>query len=129
MNKTVIAAEKGDATAAEEMAVSIRTFLDQQQLSKARQTAASAAKDHPDHPWLVQADRVLNPDRIVTRPARGKGRTREFTWLRRNADAYRGRWVALLGDELITSAETFQDVQRAVRERTLDSPPLVHYVA
>lgn len=129
MNETTLAAGKDKAVAAEELASCIRTLLDQQQLSKARQTAAQAAKDHPDHPWLVQADRVLNPDRMVARPAQGRGRAREFAWLRQNAEAYRGRWVALLRDELIATAETFPELQRVVREGTFESPPLVHYVA
>ncbi len=124
-----LAVEWHQPPAAEKLALSIRALLDQQQLQKARRTAALAAEDHPDHPWLVQANRVLNPKRMVARPAKGRGRAREFAWLRQNAEAHRGRWVALLGDDLIASTETFQEVQRALRERELDGPPLVHYLA
>lgn len=114
---------------AEETARAIRTLLDLQQFQEARRTAARAAEEHPDHPWLVQAHRVLNPDRMARRTAQGRGRTQELAWLRRNTETYRGRWVALLGDELIVSAETFQEVQCAVQERELEGPPLLHYIA
>lgn len=113
---------------ADELAAEVRSLLDRQRIDQARRTAASAAKAHPQHPWLTQADRILNPTRMVTRPARGKGRELEFAWLRENAAAHRKHWVALLGDRLLASGETFAEVQRVLESLQLDEKPLLHYV-
>ena len=121
-------AEQDSYSSAEEWANSIRALLDDQRLHEARRAAARAAEAHPGHPWLTQANRVLNPDRMVTRPAKGQGRKREFAWLRRNGDAYRQHWVALVGDRLIACAKTFQEMQKAIQGLELEGTPLLHYV-
>ena len=119
---------RGGSALAEEMADTIRGLLDRQQLDEARQLAALAVRQHPDHSWLKQADRVLNPTRITSRPARGRGRQQELAWLRRNAATFRGQWVALSGEILVANAKSFQEIQRSVLEQHLDVSPLIHYV-
>ncbi len=127
--KQASGAHPGDSPAtAEDFVRSIRGLLDRQQFTVACQRAARAAELHPEHPWLARAHRVLNPDRVTRRPARGQGRAGEFSWLRQNSEAWRGRWVALLGEELIAGSESLQEVLAAVHARGLDGQPLVHFV-
>ncbi len=106
----------------------IRSLLNAQELLAAQREASRAAEDHPDHPWLQQANRILNPSRVTTAPASGSDRTREFAWLRRHSEAYRGQWVALAGDELIVADRDFDVVLRQVRAKKLNANPLVHRV-
>jgi Arc/MetJ-type ribon-helix-helix transcriptional regulator len=113
---------------AEHLVGHIKSLLDAQELLAAQQAASKGAEDHPDHPWLRLANRVLNPRRVTTAPASGSDRTREFDWLRSHGEAYRGQWVALLRDELIAADRNFDAVLREVRARTLDGTPLVHRV-
>ncbi len=121
-------AEQDGPPNAEEWADSIRALLDRQRFHEARRFAARGAEAHPGHPWLTQANRVLNPTGLRTRPATGQGRHREFAWLRRNAAAYRQRWVALLGHQLVACGKTFQEIQKAIGELDLGGSPLLHYV-
>lgn len=113
---------------ADRLAQDIKSLLDAQEHQAAQQAASKAADNYPDHSWLQCANRVLNPRRVTTAPASGSGRTKEFDWLRSNSEAYRGQWVALLGDELIAADHDFDIVLSEVRSRTLDSKPLVHRV-
>jgi hypothetical protein len=60
--------------------------------------------------------------------ARRADRTREFAWLKRHGSEHRGRWVALLGDQLLASAEQLADVLRTIGARDLKAKPLVHHI-
>ena len=113
---------------AEDLVQRILSLLNAQELLAAQQEAARAAEAHPDHPWLQRANRVLNPSRVTRVPASGSDRTKEFDWLRRNSEAYRGQWVALLRDDLIAADPDFGVVLNEVRARTLDGKPLVHRI-
>ncbi len=119
-----------DSLTAEEFAGKIRSLLDGQKLVAAMREAARGAKLFPGDSWLRQADRVLNPRKVSVVPARDQhlDRRKEYEWLRRHRDEYRGKWVALMEDELIASSESFDEVLREVRARRLAAHPLVHRV-
>jgi hypothetical protein len=54
-------------------------------------------------------------------------RRREFDWLRAHEEEYRGKWVAVLEDQLISEARTLDELMREVRQRALPHRPLVHH--
>lgn len=113
---------------AEEFVEAIRSLLANGQAGVARRAAAEGAARFPDHPWIQKANRVINPHRVVTGPAKAPDRTREFAWLREHGGQYRDQWVALLGDELLASGSDLEDVLREVRARGLEAQSLVHRV-
>ena len=113
---------------AEDFVEAVRGALRREEFGAAQSVAARGAEVHADHPWLSQADRVLNPTGVQVKPADGQGRKEEFDWLRRHGHEYRGQWVALLGDELIVSSESAAEVIREVRSRRFDNRPLIHRV-
>lgn len=115
-------------TTADGFAEAVRCYLGRGEAGEARRTAARGATAFPSDPWLRKANRVLNPSRIVSKPATAPDRTREFAWLRKHSAEYRGRWVALLGEELLSSGTQLEDVLTELRSRNLDIKPLVHYV-
>ncbi len=134
---SVVSTQAGPATmttfgespqTAEDFVHTIEILLDEEQFAAAQRMAARAADSFADHPWLAKAHRVLNPKRVTSHPARGSDRKKEFDWLRRNSGAYRGKWVALLGDQLIASSDAAGDVLREIRARNLEARPLVHRV-
>ena len=90
--------------------------------------AADGAARFPGHSWLEKMNRVLNPKRIVSEPADAPDRTLEFAWLREHAARYRGRWVALVRDELLASANELETVLRELRARGLEARALVHHI-
>lgn len=124
-------ASASTSSSAAELVAAIESLLQSQQFLAARQVAARAAKAHSGHPWLELANRVLNPTRIAARPSSDNGidRSKELDWLRSRSSEHRGKWVALLGDELIACADSFDEVLREVRSRDLADHPLVHRIA
>lgn len=115
-------------TTADSFADAVRSSLGSGQAGEARRAAAQGAAAFPGDPWLRKANRVLNPSRIVSKPATAPDRTREFAWLRKHSAEYRGRWVALLGEELLSSGTKLEDVLSEVRSHNLDTKPLIHYI-
>jgi hypothetical protein len=53
-------------------------------------------------------------------------RSEEFRWLKENAEAYSGRWVAVSGYQLVAAAKTLEALLKEVRSRVLDCSPLLH---
>lgn len=115
---------------ADDLVRKVRSLLDGQELTAAKAAAAHGAKLFPGHHWLAQANKVLNPSKVTTRPARDPGidRGKEYDWLRQNREEYQGKWVVLLEDELIACADSFEEVVRVARSRDLKARPLVHHV-
>ena len=127
---TVQVRSRPDSPSPEELAAEIRSLLDSQKLVAAMREAARGARLFPEDAWLRQADRVLNPSKVTVVPSRDQhlDRRKEYDWLRRHRDEYRGKWVALMEDKLIASSDSFDDVLREVRARRLAAHPLVHRV-
>ena len=106
----------------------IKKLLSRQRFLAAQRAAVRAAEEFPEEPWLQKAKRVLDPTGASSVPATGPERTRELEWLRLNSDAYRGKWVALLGDDLIAAGDDFDTVWREVQATPLEGKPLVHRI-
>lgn len=53
-------------------------------------------------------------------------RSREYAWLKAHANEYRGRWVALLGDNVVAVASSLRGLREALRDSSLAGSPLVH---
>ncbi len=117
-------------TSADDLVRKVRSLLNGQELTAAKEAAARGARLFPGHRWLAQANKVLNPSKVTTRLARDEGvdRGKEYDWLRQNREKYQGKWVVLLEDELIACADSFEDVVRVARSRDLKARPLVHHV-
>lgn len=84
----------------------------------------------PDHEDLMRLQWFLRPgkSRVVTEELiQKREKTRE--WLQKNADAYIGKWIAVLDGNLIAASEKFSEVIKAVRERGLaEEDPLVRFM-
>lgn len=113
---------------ADEFVEAIRSLLASGQAGAARRTVAEGAARFPNHPWLEKTNRIINPGRIVSKPADAPDRTREFAWLREHSVRYRGQWVALVADELLASGQELEDVLQELRARGLESQSLVHHI-
>jgi hypothetical protein len=95
----------------------------------ARQLAIEAAARFPRHAGLRAVRRVLAEGRATVAPGqRDVGRVEEYRWLSDPPDWARGKWVALAGATVVASADTLDEVVKAVQSRRLSPPPLVHRV-
>ena len=57
-----------------------------------------------------------------------RDRSTEFGWLARNAESYRGKWVALLGDRLVSCADSLKELLASLDALLLEDKPLIHHI-
>lgn len=64
---------------------------------------------------------------VVTRvPKRDVDRTLEYEWLRTEGSKYRGRWVALDGNNLLATAASLRELRELLKSVALPRPALLH---
>ncbi len=73
-------------------------------------------------------NRGLNERQVRTRPATGQGRAEELEWLRNPPESVRGKWVALVGKEVVATADALAEVMESLKSMTLPKTPLVHRI-
>lgn len=102
----------------------IRLLLEQGRVLEA-QRLFDFAKDRVQDPKLHKA---LVPPRVKASSKRDVDRSAEFRWLDLNSARFRGKWVALLGDNLVASADTLKELLAELKGLTLEGRPLVHHL-
>ena len=107
----------------------IRAHLGEGRFRTAQRLAEEALVRFPDHTEIRAMNRGLNEWTVRTRPASGQGRAEEFEWLRNPPESARGKWVALVGSEMVASAETLAEVMKTLKSMNLPKSPLVHRIA
>ncbi len=90
---------------------------------QAMQLAQEAAQLYPHHERVQRAARVLAPaSGRTTQTVHPVGLQASREWLRSNAQAYRGQWVAVYAGELAGVAGTLKKLQAMVSQKyTLES--------
>ena len=85
----------------------------------ARQIAAQGATRYPQDPQLKKQADILAPPKVISRTAVVRPAHRSnHDWLKANNEAYRGQWVALSEGQLLSTANSLdQLVQRVGRKR------------
>ena len=71
---------------------------------------------------------VLSPPRFRRVDERDVDRTPEFNWFRANWDAYRGKWVAVSGEELVACEDSLKELLAKLNERQFEREPLLHHI-
>lgn len=107
-------------------AARIRELIEDDSVVQARALISEALEASPKDPELLSLAKVLEPPRGRPRSITDADRTREFEWIRANRDAYRGRWIAVQGAELVADAPSFAELQSRIKD--LSSLPLVHRI-
>jgi hypothetical protein len=113
-------------TAAEQ----ILALLEKDQYLPARDLTAVAVARFPNDPRLQKILRVFDKQSKswVASGGPGPGRAEEFKWLRDPPEWARGKWVALVGREVIAFGETLEEVAASVRSQEHPRHPLVHRI-
>jgi hypothetical protein len=104
----------------------IRALIEEERIAQARALVLDALDANPDDSELLCLQKVLEPPRATPRKVTDADRTPEFGWIVANRDAYRGRWVAIQGGELVADAPSFAELQSRIKN--LDGRPLVHRI-
>lgn len=108
----------------------ILALLSEDRYQTARQTAAEAVGRFPEHPRVREAWGIFE---IRGKASVGTGgpepsRSAEFDWLRKAPESLRGQWVALVGKDLVGSADTLEELTRSLAGKTFSRTPLVHRI-
>ena len=106
----------------------VRRLLRDGEIYDARELAAEAVRDHPDHADLLCIHEVLNVGRARRRPATGRSTREDLEWLRDPPDEYRGKWVALIGREVVGAAATLKELVAGLPS-DLEQTPLAVQIA
>ena len=107
-------------------AARIRELIEEDRVAQARALLTEALEVNPQDTELHSLHEVLKLPRARPRQITDSDRTQEFEWIRANRDAYRGRWIAIQGSELVADAASFAELQSRIKD--LKSVPLVHRI-
>ena len=108
----------------------IRSYLGEGRYQDAQVLARKAVARFAEHPDVSNMDRALNRWTATTRPATGVDRSEEREWMRQELpESLSGKVVALVGKEVVASAETFAELGQQLQSLELAKRPLVFRVA
>lgn len=104
----------------------IRDLFAEGQIWDAQELLKSAGERVPADSKLRK---VLGPARVLGRsPAQDFDRSAEFHWLKTNWEQYQGKWVALLGEDLLASSDTLKELRVRLAELHPERRPLIHHL-
>jgi len=104
----------------------VRSLVEGDKIEAARKLLAVALRRAPAARELLKVADVLAPARVESVSRTDRERSQEYSWLKRNAAAYAGRWVAVDGEQLVASASTLKELLEQIRQLNRSHPPLVH---
>jgi hypothetical protein len=106
----------------------IRALLSEGLLRDARTVVAEALRRFPNNEALYALSKLTAPSKAALSAVRFPRREDELRWLEEHRNQYKRRWVALLGNELIASADTMKQLLDAVAAKNIEGSPLIHKV-
>ncbi len=107
----------------------ILSLLSEERFQTAQRLASEAAVRFPDHRRVANVRRIFHRSgKAVRRPATEPNRREEMAWLRNPPESVRGKWVALVGSEMVAAADTLPKLAKSLRSKSLAKPALVHRV-
>jgi len=112
--------------APEKVLENIRSLLGQGCYKAAQRLAKEAAKRFPKHDGVAVMNRALNEWKASTSPGSGVDRSEEREWMRQPPpESLRGKVIALVGKDVVASADTMTELARHLRTMELAKRPLV----
>ncbi|HEX3131275.1 MAG TPA: hypothetical protein VH394_28320 [Thermoanaerobaculia bacterium] len=101
----------------------VRALLEEGRISDAKKLVEAAGDQLPE-----SLREIFAPPRIRRVGERGVDRTPEFNWLKANGPAYAGKWVALVGDDLVGCEDVLEELLAKLDQRKFDRRPLLHHL-
>ena len=108
--------------------ITIRGFIESEQLAAARQMLNAAPAYILSDPFVVKLRSILAPPIVKQVDKRDVDRIQEYEWLKTEGHKYRGRWVALEGNNLLASTLTLRELRETLKTLVLTRQPLLHRV-
>jgi len=108
--------------------LAVRTLIENERLTAARQMIDAAPAYILSDLLVARLRSVLAPPVVKRVQKRDVDRSREYEWLRTHGNEHRGRWVALVGPNLLASAPTLGQLRQQLQDMALPNAPLLHRV-
>lgn len=105
-----------------------KSLLGQGRVALARELLQQACSRYPMDERLRNLYRAIAPGTVAHSSAKVSDQTAETTWLRVHREQYKGKWVVLLGDQMLGVGTTFQEVLNLVQQQHLQASPLIHRI-
>lgn len=106
----------------------IRTLIEQEKIGAARKLLATALAETAAEPALLRLQTALAPPKIKKSAATDADRSREYRWLARHGAQFRGKWVAVDGDDLLAEALSLKELRQKLQCFPVAKPPLIYRV-
>ncbi len=107
----------------------LRVLIEDGQIGAARRLTEEAAGRFPNYRAIRLARRILAPGTATSNPFVQATAAAESEWLDNPPDEARGKWVALIGSELVAMADSVEDLMESLKSRNPQKLPLVHRLA
>lgn len=105
-------------------------LLNQHRIGEARGVLGRGAVCYPEDDKIGGLLRTISRGRVSRKIGVTKGRRQEIDWLKRHGQAYRDRWVAIRGDQLMASAINLTELLANIEaQKGTTDLPLIQYVA
>ena len=101
----------------------VRALLEDGRISAAKKLVEAAGDQLPE-----SLREIFAPPLIRRVDERDVDRTPEYNWLKANGPAHVGKWVALVGEELVACEDSLKDLLKQIGSRHFEREPLLHHL-
>jgi hypothetical protein len=109
-------------------ATAIKTCIELDRIDLARKWAAQGRIFHPEDQCLTRWHRLLSPPTVRAVEATETTKSEEVRWLESHSQEYRGKWIVVLGTELLGFGSTLTEALRMARSKGSTIGALTHRV-
>lgn len=113
----------------EEVLDTLRQFLEIGQLPAARRLLAAAVDRYPEYAEIQKARRILDQREATPNPMVEPTTSDEIEWLQSPPESARGKWVALIGRQVVGMAHSARELKKILQSKDLPQKPLIHHIA
>jgi hypothetical protein len=103
----------------------LRSLVEEGRISEAQALLETSGDLVPEGSKIRE---VLSPPRVTRSDKRDVDRTAEFRWLKTHAASHQGKWVALVGENLVASSDSLKELLAQLARLRFERQPLIHHL-
>jgi hypothetical protein len=117
-----------DDDRSDDVVARVRELLAIGRLKTAKGLVERALRRFPDHAELGKLSRFLDQRGATPNTTVESTTDDEIDWLANPPENARGRWVALIGRQVVAMADSIRELKQALQSLDLPQAPLVHHI-
>lgn len=107
----------------------LRNLIEADQIHQARRLIHEAVRRFPSDREVRRAKTILVDGKAKPNPYSQPTATAEIQWLANPPEEARGKWVALIGREVVGMADSVEELRESLSTQTFDQFPVVQHLA